>query len=596
MEKRTLVNTPEKYESAVSYINEHSEIVNDTETDGLDWVKENQVVGVSTLAGERSFYFPFRHKDGVNLPENLLADYCERVLRPDRPHGGFNYSFDVKMLSKEGMCMPTDMWDSILSAHMLNENEPSFKMENLAAKYLDAKYAGDEDALLDLLQEKFGGSRKTCKKNLHRLDPVDVYDYACQDVETTRDLRDFHMPYLAEWELTELTQDVFEFQRYVLEMEMRGVRLDLDLLHELRGRSGEMSAKYEKEIEEMAGYPLNPRSPKQVCAWLGVQSSSKHALHAMQDDPRVVALQQYRFWSKVDSSYYTPYLNRVSEDGRMRYNLRVGGTTTGRLSASNPNINAVPRDPEMCPVKDVFIADEDHEIVEIDYSQAELRFCAHYSQDPTFCDMILSGADMHQLTADKVGVPRNPTAKNINFSVWYNIGWRTFARTYHVEPRDAKKWLADYHAWIPGVRRLIKSAERQAERQGYIRMYTGRARRFNTHRAATYTASSGLIQGGVAEMLRIAMMRIRRELPHVKIYFPIHDAGLFGVPKKGADETIDRMREIMQDQPWCSIPMLVDCKRGDRWGKTMTEIRRTTLGVPQHALEKCTDPSIMGDK
>lgn len=594
-DRARLIDTHERFESAIAAINMHDEIVVDTETTGLEWSGSDRVCGVSVLAGPCAFYFPFRHNEGQNLDESHLRRLAGDVLRPDRVHGGFNYSFDIKMLAKDGMQMPDRIWDSILSAHMLNENEASFKMENLAAKYLDASYASAENVLLDKLVDRFGGTHKTAKKNLWRLDPLDVWEYACQDVHTTRDLRDFHRPYLSEWELAELMEEVYEWQRYVIEMEQRGIKLDIPHLYELQARAHAEQAELLKWIQADAGYPLNPRSSVQVNAWLGVHSSAKGALHG-RDDERVLKLLDYRFWSKVDDSYYKKFLNRVTPAGTLHYNLRVGGTATGRLSASNVNITAIPRDSKRSPVKDVFIArDPDHTLVEIDYSQAELRFCAHYSQDPTFCEMILSGTDMHQRTADQLGIPRNPLAKNVNFSIWYNIGWKTFSKNYHVSAAVAKKTLADYHAWIPGVRRLIRSAEHQAEKQGYIRMYTGRVRRFNSIRAPTYTASSGLIQGGVAEMLRIAMMRIRRELPHVRQLTPIHDAGLFEVPKRGLDETVHEMTRIMQDQPWCSMPMIVDRKTGDRWGGTMKELPRTPVGIPAHALEKCTDPTIMGE-
>jgi DNA polymerase I-like protein with 3'-5' exonuclease and polymerase domains len=587
----TLINTVEEFDRAVAYLNEHDEIVGDTETNGLDWAKKDHIVGVSALAGERSFYFPFRHGEGVNLPESCLHRLVEEVFRPSRPQLGFNWSFDTKMLSKEGMAMPRKIQDSILSAHMLNENEDSFKMESLAAKYIDASYAAAEDKLIDLIVTCYGGSRKKAKQHLWRLDPEHVWKYACQDVHTTRDLRDLHLPYLEEWGLSDLMQEVYDWQIHVLEMELRGAQLDVPKLLELQAHAKQREEELQRRIEEAAGYPINLRSSKQVCAWLGVRSSAKDALHEYMDDPNVKLLQEFRMWSKVDDAYYKKYIERMDETGRLTYNLRVGGTTTGRLAASNVNITAVPREAERYTVKDVFIARPGYLLAELDYSQAELRFCGHYSQDEGFCRMLLEGRDLHTEVANALDMPR-PRAKNVNFSAWYGIGPKSFSKTYHIPFHESKKYLADYHAFIPGVRRLIKSAERQAERQGYIRMFTGRVRRFNSYRAPPYTASSGLIQGGVAEMLRIALQRIRRELPEVRCLTPIHDAGLFEIPIKGHLELLHEMRRIMQDQPWCSMPMLVDAKFGPRWGKSMTELPRSAAGIPAEVLAKTTDPSI----
>ena len=113
-----------------------------------------------------------------------LRDVAENILVPERKQLGFHLGFDIKMMRKEGHKEPHQIEDGILNAHLLNENELSFKMEYLAGKYIDPSYAVAEEALTDKIIERFGGSRKTAKKHLHELPASEVAAYACQDVET----------------------------------------------------------------------------------------------------------------------------------------------------------------------------------------------------------------------------------------------------------------------------------------------------------------------------------------------------------------------------------------------------------------------------
>lgn len=587
-----LVTTPAQFDDAMIRIRQHDFIDLDTETDGVDWAKDNKVVGVPLLAGDDSYYFSFRHKEGPNLPESYLCALAEELSKPGRTFGMFHGAFDIKMMSKEGMRRPDKFNDSMLSAHLLNENEPSFKMEELATKYVDPEAGKAEEALVDILVARFGGSRKTAKKNLHRLPAEIVHSYGEQDVRTTRNLRELHAPHLERWKLSTIANEIFEFQLLVCDMELRGIQLDVTRVRELMAEAEVRENEFRDKLHELAGYKMNPRSSKQVNAWLGVTSSSKQALVGLVEDPRVQAIQEHRMWSRVNDAYYHKYLARMDADGTLRYGLMAIGTVTGRLSSSNINIQAVPRETDRYKVKDAFIARPGYVLAELDYSQAELRLAAHYSKDERLTRLMLEGADLHTATATDMNIPRS-RAKNVNFSAWYNIGPKKFSETYNVPLADAKVWLARYHQLHPGIRVLTRSAEAYAEQHGYIRMYTGRVRHFNSVTASTYTASNALIQGGVAEMIRVAILRIAHEIPDIRILAPVHDSILMEVPD---DEfTLARIRHarrIMQEQEWCSMPMVVDTKYGKRWGSTMSKIPRASDGIPGSVMTRTTDPSI----
>lgn len=562
------------YEEAIAHLTQGGPIVCDTETTGLEWRKEDKVCGIGLLASGKSFYFPFRHAEGPNLPERLIGDVCERVLRPGRLHIGYHYGFDINMLHKEGMCAPEKIEDSMLNAHVLNENEPSFKMENVCTKYINPDASKEEDALIDLLVERFGGSRKRAKANLHKLPASEVAGYAEQDLWSTLELRDWQLPHLAAWGLTEVAVGVCEYQLVVAESERLGMQLDVSRVHEYMKEAEIKAQELEDAIAEKAGYKANPRSSKQMQALLNVASTARDVLDMLVAGGNETAelLMDYRVWSKAVGTYYKPFLECMTPGGVIHPNINVMGTISGRPTCSNPNMLAIPRDVKKYPIKKVFVARPGYMFVEVDVSQAEMRVAAHYANEVKMKKLFSNrGVDLHGAVAAERGMPRD-IAKRLNFSVIYGIGARKFSKTYKVPYQKAKVYLNDYHEMFPGFRRLYNKADTIAQTRGYIRHFSGRIRRFNDpKRAPSHKASSNLVQGSVAEMIRLTIIRLRKEFPWARQLLSVYDSVLFEVPDTTTDEEINQIRKLMEDQPWCSVPMKVDIKKGFCWGE-MEEI------------------------
>lgn len=564
--------TEDTYDKALADLTRGGEITCDTETNGVDWTQDH-VVGIGLLAGDTPYYFPFRHAEGSNLPESKIVDLCERALPPERHQVGYHYSFDIKMLHKEGMQLPRSIEDSMLDAHLLNENEGSFKMENVCTRYIDPNAYKEEEALTDMLVERFGGSRKKAKGNLWRLSSEDVAAYACQDVVSTRGLRDWQQEHLDKWGLRQVADGVHNYQLAIAQMELNGLALDIELINKYTLQADKECMILEAKAAEMAGYKINLRSSKQCQAWLEKESTNKEVLGMMADggDERAQVLLDYRIWSKVTSTYYRPFLEK-EHNGCLHPNLSLIGTISGRLSCRAPNLQAIPRSTDRYRVKDVFVARPGFTLLEADYSQAEMRIATHYAQEKRMKELLLEGADLHGAVAKEQNMPRD-IAKRLNFSVIYGIGARKFSQTYHVPYAQAKKYLNDYHSMFPGFRRLYNAADQRAIQQGIIRHYTGRLRHFNSPKMApSHKASSNLIQGAVAEVMRLAITELYYETPEARQLLTVHDSILFELPTDSVDTTVPKIRSIMENQSWCSIPLKVDMKIGDRWG-TMKEIK-----------------------
>lgn len=611
MSEHILVETHEAFEESLSYLGPCDDLCMDTETDGTVWLK-NKVVSVQVGDRQKSFYYPFRHGSGHNLPVELLRRLMAFLSR-GQTLGGYNLTFDLKIARKDGLQLPPKMWDPLLMAYLMNENEDSLKMEGIAARYLDPSYAVAEEKLIDQLCERFGCGRKSAKGHLWKLPARDVMAYGLQDIDTTWDLRDFYTPHLETWGLARLSEEKADFQLALTDMELRGIPVNREKLVALGREAGPKADALEKQIQEQAredlgdpDFPGNPRSHPQMGRWLKpllhVPNTKRPTLEPL-DDPRANLLLDYRVWQKLEGSFVTPYLNTfLTEHDRIHPGLHITtpgtrsdntirGAASGRLSSSKPNMQQAPD-----PIKEcIWADDEDHVLVEFDYSQAELRLGADYwvklFGEPSLAQVLLAGQDVHGKVAKATGVPRKK-AKIRNFSIEYGSGARGMAQRFGTREADERRYIRGYYATYPGSRMLMRRCERVAETQGYLRMWSGRVRHFNHIRAKPRNAKNNLIQGGVAEIVRRAITRIWREVPEAQMILTVHDSIVFLIPKACLHECIHKIRYIMQDCPEFLLPMVVDVKVGRTW-KGAEEIPRNPEGIPAEVMANVTDPTLL---
>jgi len=555
-----LVNTPEAYAPAMERITRCKELIVDTETTGLRPWNGDRLVGIAVEADSEAYYFPFRHVQG-NLPPEKFPDFQRELSRPDKNYVGFNYTFDMQTMIQDGVPLPAHIHEVKCQAHLMNENEPSFKLKALGDKYLGPGASQEAADLDDLLLERGLG-----KGHMWKLPPEQVAPYACQDVRLTRGLRDFYIPHLKTWKIYDIWQEVNEYQLIVSEIECKGMKLITPLMRQYIEEADRKVEEMRAIIEELAGYKINLNSAKQVQKWLGVASTAREFLELMPDRPGITELRAFRSWYRVNANYYRRFLEMMDANEVLHPNLNLIGTISSRLSCEKPPLQAVPKATnEIWKVKDVFGPDNDEdEIGEADYSQAELRVACHYAKETRMGDKLIRGADLHSETAQEIGIPRF-AAKQLNFSVIYGVGAATLSERLHIPRSQAKSYLDKYHRNYPGFRPLYRQAEAQAASRGYIRLFTGRLRHYNTATAPTHKASSNLIQGGVAEMNRIALTRLRKELG-LRILLPVHDSILFQMKRGDRSRLLPEINRIMTDTPWCSIPMKVDFKAGPTWG------------------------------
>ena len=277
-------------------------------------------------------------------------------------------------------------------------------------------------------------------------------------------------------------------------------------------------------------------------------------------------VQEARGWKSVDSRYYTPYLNAMDAENLLHCSLNLIGTYTGRLSCSNPNLQAVAKSTEVFKVKDVFTARPGFLMIQADYKQAEMRLVTHYTKDKLMKELIENDADLHSETANRLGIPRQ-AAKRLNFSVIYGIGARHLSESLRVDLPVARDYLEKYHGLYPGFRKLMYQCEDFAKEYGYIEMWTGRLRHFNVPEADPHKAMSNLIQGGVAEIVRVAISRLFPAITDIggRMLMQVHDSIIFEVPEDQINVALPTIKLIMEDFDFDPKPG-VDIEYGYSWG------------------------------
>ena len=560
----------------------------DVETTGLSIFgsasrERDHVIGVAIDTGREAYYLPLRHSGGSNLQTDWALPFLRAYLSdPHRTYLGYNYGYDLHMMERDlGIPMPDHFEDAMLALHLVNENEPSFKLKEVCDRYGIGDGSLQESVLEDRVFERCQELGLECSRSpradnntksmMHVLEPALVEPYACDDVRLTRQLMDLLREALEIGGLTEIFRQVCYYDRIVVEMEHVGMHVDRECIARYQAEAEENAADALARLHAAAGFELNPNSSKKVCEWLGVESSAADRLVELVDAggeraERARLIQEARGWLSVDSRYYTPYLASMDADDVLHCNLNLIGTYTGRLSCSKPNLQAVAKATQVFKVKDVFTAREGMTMIQADYKQAEMRLVTHYTKDPVMRDLIESDADLHTATAEMLEIPRN-AAKRINFSVIYGIGYRKLAHNLRVEEKVAKDYLERYHGLYPGFRKLMYELEDFARLNGYVEMWTGRIRHFNVPEADPHKAMSNVIQGGVAEIVRVAISRLYPAIRDLggRMLMQVHDSVIFEVPDEALEVVLPTIKLIMEDFDF--VPRVgVDIEYGKSWG------------------------------
>lgn len=570
-----LVETAAEAEAVVRELN-GQRIILDFETKGLDpWSPESYIIGAAVKRyGGTARYLSFRHPDSPNLPTTVLHDLWTHASAIDN----HNRRFDVKMAhATEGLPLVPGR-DSMTHMTLDNENhlgptgtrKGAYQLKYRARMRFGEEAVAAETALVRTMLDR----GLDPKGDLWQVKANEVADYACDDVNLVdRCFTEWLDPRIAQLGIAALAEEYDAYDALLVRMEVDGMQLDRALVEQYLDETKIEEPKQRQAIQERAATEMgwepakiNPGSPVQMRTWLELPSTEAWRLRSSAD-PRAKMLLAWRRWAKARGTYYEPYLTFSDRQGVLRPSFWY--TRTGRLTCFNPNLHATPHYGPEYKMKDCFVAPPGFFLAYADWSQAEMRLCAHYTRDPNLMEWFASGKDIHSMVAETLGLARQ-NAKPLNYGSAYGMGAAKMAREYGLTEKDAKQWLAMYHERIRGPRALYRRMGSIAETKWWIRSYDGRYRRFSLNpavRAFPHSASNSLLQGGVGAMARRAMLRMQDWCygNGGRMWIQIHDAIIFCLPVAlDTPETFRYIRSVMEDQPF-RVRMAVDLGKGRTW-------------------------------
>lgn len=588
MKQYTNIQTQQQLDEALAQLRDAPIVALDTETTGLAWHQE-KVVGISFATHSAAWYLPLAHEEGLNFPDLLPA--LAKVLKSKRLVG-HNLSFDVCFLQKEpcfDWLLETEYHDTQILAYTFNENQ-ELKLESLASKYLGYDGGQYEQQLMASIAEKLGKkkAKKDDKAKMGMLHSDLVAPYACADAWHCIQLLDKFIPLCKQDNTWQTYLDLLEYQRCITKMQLNGLPVLKDeMASNWKHAEIERDRLAAKVVELSGGKVKNPGSPKQLGEWLKLESTSRQALedeserlgrlaefYGEEDDKtRLEAIDSvltYRKWAKAVSTYYKAIDANVG-DGDMLYpTLRLTGAAV-RLSASNPNMQAIPRKGgNEYKIKEFLgCSDPDYLILEADLSQAEIVMGAHITNDPTLTKVVTEGFDMHTGMKDRafdmfeVEVTRQQ-AKGLNFALQYGAQAARMAKMLKLPVETAKKLVAAHQDLYPGLHRRSALAQNSMKVKKHLTLWSGRKRHWY-YGFKEHSALNALVQGGVSELMRVAIVRLFKEVPEVKWGLTVHDSVVGVIHKDDVETAVPKIKAAMTDFPWLKVPIAADVEVGPTW-------------------------------
>jgi len=395
------------------------------------------------------------------------------------------------------------------------------------------------------------------------------------------------------------------------EMKRKGIKIDIEFLRKLSRKLHIDLDKIEKEIWRKAGIEFNINSPKQLGEVLfekmqikikglrktptGSYSTKESELIKIQGSYEIVDdILKYRELQKLLSTYIDNIPDMVGTDGRLHANFIQTGTTTGRLSSNDPNLQNIPIKTELGnEIRKAFIADEGFKLLSFDYSQIELRIVAILSGDENLTQIFKEGGDVHNAVASKVFniLPENVTsemrrrAKVINFGILYGMGVNSLKKNLGTSKEEAEMYLNNYFETFSGVARYLENIKRDVFKKGFTETFFGRRRYFEEikskfpHIGASVErmAINAPIQGTAADVIKIATVKIEEFLKKEKIekkcflLLQIHDELVYEVEEGIVDKIYPEIKKIMEgvltERESLGIKLVADASIGDNWGE-----------------------------
>lgn len=552
-----LVDSPAAITDLMKKLADHDEICFDTETTNID-ANLAELVGLSfsVTAGE-GYYVPCPADRSAT---EAILEQCKPLFQDEsKTWIGQNLKYDLLVLKWYNAELKGKTFDTML-AHYVIEPDGKRSMDVLSAKYLGYEPIHIEELI---------GKKGKTQGNMRDVEIEKVKEYAVEDADVTLQLKNIFLPQLKAKEVEKVFYEVENpLVKVLTNMEFEGIKVDVDFLKAYSKELEQDAKTAEEKVYEAAGLRFNLASPKQLGEVLfeklqldpkakktktGQYATGEDVLlklanqHAICDD-----ILTFRELTKLKSTYVDALPLLINpKTGRVHTSYAQAVAVTGRLSSNNPNLQNIPiRTDKGREIRKAFVPrDADHVLISADYSQIELRIVAAISSDVNMCEAFKTGKDIHTATAAKVfNVDEKDVtkemrykAKSVNFGIIYGQGAFGLAENLGIPRAEAKEIIDNYKLQFPNIQKYMNDTINFAKENGYVETLMGRKRWLRDINSANFTvrgfaernAINSPIQGTAADMIKLAMIKIDKELrtQHFKskMLLQVHDELVFDV-------------------------------------------------------------------
>ena len=545
------------------------------ETRGSIYSK-SEILGIGIYDGEKGYFI---NKDNIEKYKDIFSSDVWKFT--------YDYKKSLVVLNYLDIKFKNVSFDTMIAAYLLDyvvKDDISFVARSF-------------DYQLPIYEDTYGTDKRPIEVEEERLKEI-----CCQKAQFIYETRKRLLKELSDDGELDLFNNIeMPLAEVLADMEITGIKVDVNYLTNVELELKEKLEEKEKEIYELSGVEFNIMSPSQLSKVLfedlaipypkkvkdNKYSTSKDILDKIIDfHPIVSKILEYRTLAKLYTNYAVGLKAEVREDGRIHTIFTQTLTRTGRLSSISPNLQNIPARAEYSAlIRKAFVPDENSKILSSDYSQVELRIFASMSKATNLINAFVNNEDIHTRTAadifkvDMSSVTKDMrrTAKAVNFGILYGISSFGLSEDLGIDVKTAKKFIDDYLETYPGIRDFQAKEIADAYANGYVRTLMNRKRVIEELKNKNYMIrSSGErmalntpIQGTAADILKKAMVEIYREFNKrnlkSKMLIQVHDELVFNVLDTELDEVSKIVRDIMENTFKIDVPLKVDIEIGNNW-------------------------------
>lgn len=493
-------------------------------------------------------------------------------------------------LLEAGLAAQGVLFDTSIAAYLLDPTASAYDLERVALSYLNRELPKVDLTAEDAFSPLGGRDSALATMTANVEAVADIYAEASARLEE----QGMHKLFF-EMEMPLMT--------VLAEMQQAGCKADADQLCAFGEQLDTRIAALTEQIYAAAGHEFNIQSSKQLGVVLFEElglpykkktktgySTSAEVLESLAGyHPMIADVLEYRQLTKLKSTYVDGLLKVIAPDGRIHSHFQQTVTATGRLSSVDPNLQNIPVRTELGrELRRMFVAEQGRVLVDADYSQIELRVLAHVADDDAMIEAFRGGQDIHATTASKVyGVPveevtpqMRSSCKAVNFGIVYGISDFSLAQDIGVTRKEAAAFIQSYLDTYPGVHHYMESIKQSARETGYVETLFGRRRalpelsskNFNLRSFGERAAMNTPIQGTAADIIKIAMLRVRDRLKaegfEARLILQVHDELILEAPEHEAERAAALLREEMEHAAELRVPLVAEAKIGHSWYET----------------------------